>query len=42
MKDTLDYFLWHAAPMLAVLMLLATVLAVVGYRLTVGRARPAA
>ncbi len=39
MKDTLDYFLWHAAPVLAVLMLLGTVLAVVGYRLTIGRTR---
>ena len=39
LKDTLDYFLWHAAPVLAVLMLLATVCAVVGYRLTIGRTR---
>ncbi|HEX5216066.1 MAG TPA: hypothetical protein VFV98_11435 [Vicinamibacterales bacterium] len=42
LKDTLDYFLWRVAPVLAVLMLLATVFVVVGYRLTIGRTGRAA
>jgi len=42
LKDTVDYALWRIASALVVLMLLATVCVVVGYRLTVGRKRHAA
>jgi uncharacterized membrane protein (GlpM family) len=42
LKETVNYALWRVAAALVFLMALATVFAVVGYRLTVGRARHAA
>ncbi len=39
LKDTLDYALWRVTAVLVVLMVLGTAFTVVGYRLTVGRAR---
>ena len=39
LKDTVNYALWRVAVVLVFLMALATLFAVVGYRLTVGRAR---
>ena len=37
LQETVDYALWRVAAVVVVLMALATVFAVVGYRLTVGR-----
>jgi hypothetical protein len=42
LEETVDYALWRVAVVLLLLMAVATVFAVVGYRLTVGRTRLAA